>query len=41
MAMCLTAYEKRKLYPGTFLETLVEGNLFLAGFLGLIWHILS
>lgn len=41
MAMCLTAYEKRKIYPSTFLEALVEGNLFLAGFLGLIWHILS
>jgi len=41
LSMCLTAYEKRKIYPSTFLETLVEGNLFLAGFFGLIWHILS
>ena len=41
LSMCLNAYEKRKIYPGTFLEALVEGNLFLAGFLSVIWQILS
>ena len=41
LSVCLTAYEKRKIYPGPFLEAVVEGNLFFAGFLGLIWHILS
>ena len=40
LSMCLVAYEKRKIYPGTFLEALVEGNLFFAGFLGVIWQIL-
>jgi 4-hydroxy-3-methylbut-2-enyl diphosphate reductase len=39
LSMCLVAYEKRKIYPGTFLEALVEGNLFFAGFLGVIWQI--
>ncbi len=37
MAVCLVAYEKRKIYPGPFLEALVEGNLFFAGFLALVW----
>ncbi len=37
-AMCLLAYEKRRLYPGATLEALVEGNFFLAGFLALIWQ---
>jgi (E)-4-hydroxy-3-methyl-but-2-enyl pyrophosphate reductase len=41
LSMCLVAYEKRKIYPGTFLEALVEGNLFFAGFLGFIWQILA
>ena len=41
LSVCLTAYEKRRIYPGPFLEAVVEGNLFFAGFLGLIWHILS
>jgi (E)-4-hydroxy-3-methyl-but-2-enyl pyrophosphate reductase len=41
LAMCLVAYEKRRIYPSTFLEALVEGNLFFAGFLGLIWQILA
>ena len=41
LSICLIAYEKRRIYPGPFLEALVEGNLFFAGFLGLIWQILS
>ena len=41
LSMYLAAYEKRKIYPSTFLEALVEGNLFLAGFLGVIWQILA
>ena len=41
LSMCLFAYEKRKIYHGTFLEALVEGNLFLAGFMGFIWQILT
>lgn len=41
LSMCLVAYENRKIYPGTFLEALVEGNLFFAGFLGVIWQILA
>ncbi len=41
LAMCLIAYEKRKVYAGTFLEILVEGNLFLAGILGFIWQIMQ
>ncbi len=40
LSICLIAYEKRRIYPGPFLEALVEGNLFFAGFLGLIWQIL-
>lgn len=39
LSMCLTAYEKRMIYPSTLLEAMVEGNLFLAGFFALIWHI--
>jgi (E)-4-hydroxy-3-methyl-but-2-enyl pyrophosphate reductase len=35
------AYEKRWLYPGTRLEAMVEGNLFLAGLIALFWHLLS
>lgn len=41
LSMCLIAYEKRRIYPGTFLEALVEGNLFFAGFLGIVWQILA
>jgi len=41
LSFCLFIYEKRWLYPGTRLEYLVEGNLFLSGLLGLIWQILS
>jgi len=40
LTFCLFIYEKRWLYPGTRLEYLVEGNLFLSGLLGLIWQIL-
>jgi 4-hydroxy-3-methylbut-2-enyl diphosphate reductase len=39
--LSLLTYERRWLYPGIRLETLVEGNFFLAGLLGLIWHFLS
>jgi 4-hydroxy-3-methylbut-2-enyl diphosphate reductase len=38
--LCLFAYERRWLHPGRRFEALVEGNFFLAGFLGLIWQIL-
>jgi (E)-4-hydroxy-3-methyl-but-2-enyl pyrophosphate reductase len=38
LTLCLVSYEKRWLHPGTSLEALVEGNLFLAGFLGLLWQ---
>lgn len=38
LSLCLLAYERRWLYPGTTLETLAEGNFFLAGFLALIWQ---
>ncbi|NLD38704.1 MAG: 4-hydroxy-3-methylbut-2-enyl diphosphate reductase [Desulfatiglans sp.] len=41
LALCMTAYVKRRIYPGTFLEALVEGNLFLAGLLSIIWLILT
>ncbi len=41
LAMCLTAYEKRRIYPGFFLEVLVEGNMFLAGLLSALWLILA
>lgn len=39
LLLSVLTYEKRWLYPGTRLEAMVEGNLFLAGLLGLIWHI--
>jgi len=39
--LSIQTYEKRWIYPGTRLETLVEGNLFLAGLLGFIWQVLS
>lgn len=38
--LCLWAYEKQWLLPGIPLEALVEGNLFLAGLLGLAHHVL-
>ena len=38
LALCLITYEKQWLHPGTPLEALVEGNLFLAGLLGLLWQ---
>jgi (E)-4-hydroxy-3-methyl-but-2-enyl pyrophosphate reductase len=38
LTLCLITYEKSWLHPGTSLEALVEGNLFLAGFLGLLWQ---
>ena len=38
--LCLLAYTRQWLYPGTRLEAMVEGNLFLAGLLGLVWQIL-
>jgi len=40
-ALSLLIYEKRWLYPGTRLEAMVEANFFLAGLLGLLWHVLS
>jgi (E)-4-hydroxy-3-methyl-but-2-enyl pyrophosphate reductase len=39
--LCLVAYERKWLHPGRRFEALVEGNFFLAGFLGLIWQILA
>jgi (E)-4-hydroxy-3-methyl-but-2-enyl pyrophosphate reductase len=41
LALSLFTYEKRWLYPGTRLETLIEGNLFLAGLLGFVWQVLQ
>ncbi|NQU14216.1 MAG: 4-hydroxy-3-methylbut-2-enyl diphosphate reductase [Desulfobacteraceae bacterium] len=38
--LCLMAYEKRWLYPGIPLESLVEGNFILAGLLALIWPLM-
>jgi len=38
LALTLITYEKRWLYPGHRLESLVEANLFLAGLLGVIWQ---
>jgi len=40
LAVSLLTYERRWLYPGTRLETLIEGNLFLPGLLGLVWKFL-
>jgi len=37
LTLCILAYEKSRLYPGTRSEAFVEGNLFLAGILALIW----
>ncbi|MBN1103687.1 MAG: hypothetical protein JXL84_09770, partial [Deltaproteobacteria bacterium] len=41
LTLTLMAYEKRWLYPGTRLEAAVEGNLFLAGLIAFLWHLLS
>jgi 4-hydroxy-3-methylbut-2-enyl diphosphate reductase len=41
LALSLFTYQKRWLYPGTRLETLIEGNLFFAGLLGLFWQVLQ
>jgi (E)-4-hydroxy-3-methyl-but-2-enyl pyrophosphate reductase len=38
LALCILTHEKQWLHPGTPLEALVEGNLFLAGLLGLFWQ---
>jgi len=35
---CLVVYEKKWLHPGRRLETLLEGNFYLTGLLGLIWQ---
>ncbi len=36
--LCLISYEKRWLYPGIALESLVEANFILAGLLALVWQ---
>jgi (E)-4-hydroxy-3-methyl-but-2-enyl pyrophosphate reductase len=36
---CLMIYEKKWLHPGRRLETLLEGNFYLAGLLGVIWQL--
>jgi len=41
LRLTILAYERRWLYPGMPLEAMLEGNLFLAGFLALISHSLS
>ncbi len=38
LALCIFAYEKGFLYPGTRSEAFVEANLFLAGLLALFWQ---
>ena len=40
LSLCLTLYEDKRVYPGPFLEFLVEGNLILTGIIALIWQIL-
>jgi hypothetical protein len=39
LSLCLLAYERQWLYPGTRLEVLVEGTFVLTGFLALIWRL--
>jgi 4-hydroxy-3-methylbut-2-enyl diphosphate reductase len=39
LSLCLSAYERRWLYPGTRLEALVEGTFILTGLLALIWRL--
>jgi len=41
LRVTILAYERRWLYPGTRLEALLEGNLFLAGLLALVARSLS
>jgi 4-hydroxy-3-methylbut-2-enyl diphosphate reductase len=38
LTLCILAYERRALYPGTRSEAFVEANLFLAGVLALLWQ---
>lgn len=38
LTFCILIHERHWLHPGTSLEALVESNLFLAGFLGLLWQ---
>jgi len=38
LTLCIFAYEKRALSPGTRSEAFVEATLFLAGFLALLWQ---
>jgi (E)-4-hydroxy-3-methyl-but-2-enyl pyrophosphate reductase len=38
LALCIIAHEKGSLFPGTRSEAFVEANLFLAGFLALLWQ---
>ena len=38
LSLCLFAYERRWLYPGTKLEASVEGTFFLSGSLAIIWQ---
>ena len=38
LTLCIVAYERGFLYPGTRSEAFVEANLFLAGFLALFWQ---
>jgi len=38
LTLCILAYERRALYPGTRSEAFVEANLFLSGFLALLWQ---
>lgn len=40
LILALLAYEKRWLYVGTRLEAMIDGSFFLAGLLGLAWHLL-
>jgi (E)-4-hydroxy-3-methyl-but-2-enyl pyrophosphate reductase len=41
LRLTILAYEKRWVNPGMVLEAMMEGNLFLAGFLALAWNHLS
>jgi 4-hydroxy-3-methylbut-2-enyl diphosphate reductase len=38
LTLCILAYERRALYPGTRSEAFAEASLFLAGFLALLWQ---
>jgi 4-hydroxybenzoate polyprenyltransferase len=37
--VCLMVYEKKWLHPGMRLETMLEGNFYLTGLLGVIWQL--